>query len=235
MSAGDIEASIHSLGFNPEDIRLLLITHAHIDHAGTLGHFKKLSRATVAVMEGDADVLASGGRTDFQYARTPGLFFPGVTADRVLKDGESLTVGGIRMTARLGAGLTRGATTWVTTVEEGGRSYEVVFPCCTSVNAGYRLVTDASYPGIADDYRRTFRMLESLEPDIWLGAHTQFFGFDEKRALTGGEASWAWVDPDGYRRFLAIEKARFEELLENERQVAPPPIRPRIRLAPPRR
>jgi metallo-beta-lactamase class B len=217
MSAGDVEASIRNLGFNPEDIRLLLITSAHVDHAGTVAHFKKLSRATVAVMQGDAEVLASGGRTDFRYGREPAFHFPRVTAGRVLADGESLTVGGLRMTARLGAGETRGATTWITTVEEGGRSYDVVFPCCTAVSSGYRLVTDPSYPGIADDYRRTFRMLESLEPDIWLGSHTQFFGFEEKRALTGGEASWAWVDPDGYRRFLAAEKANFEELLERER------------------
>jgi metallo-beta-lactamase class B len=234
-SAGDVEASIRSLGFNPEDIRLLLITHAHIEHAGTVAHFKKLSRGTVAVMGGDAEVLASGGRTDFRYAREPALHFPRVTPDRVLEDGESLAVGGIRMTARLGAGQTRGATTWITTVEEGGRSYDVVFPCCTAVNAGYRLVSEPSYPGIADDYRRTFRMLESLEPDIWLGSHTQFFGFEEKRSLTDGQAAWAWVDPDGYRRFLAAEKANFEELVDSERQAAPPLVRPRIRLAPPRR
>jgi metallo-beta-lactamase class B len=234
MSAPDIEASIWSLGFNPEDIRLLLITNAHPDRAGTLAHFKRLSQATVAVMTGDVEVLASGGRKDFQYARETALHFPAVTTDRVLADRESLMVGGIRMTARLGAGLTRGATTWITTVEEGGRSYDVVFPCCTGVNPGYRLVIDPSYPGIADDYRRTFRMLESLEPDIWLGTHTQFFGFEQKRALTDGQASWAWVDPDGYRRFLAAEKANFEELVESERQVAPPPVRPRIRLAPPR-
>lgn len=232
MSAGDIEASIRNLGFNPEDIRLLLITNAHIDHAGTVAHFKKLSRGTVAVMEGDTDVLASGGRTDFRYGREPAFYFPRVTADRVLADGESLIVGGLRMTARLGAGYTRGATTWITTVEEAGRSYDVVFPCCGTVNSGYRLVTDPSYPGIADDYRRTFRMLESLEPDIWLGSHTQFFGFEEKRTLSGGEAAWPWVDPDGYRRFVATEKANFEVLAESERQVAPAGA-PRRRTGPP--
>ncbi len=80
------------------------------------------------------------------------FYFPQVTAERVLKDWDVLTLGNIKMTALLGAGHTRGATTWVTTIEDGGRSYNVVFPCCTSVNPLYRLAVRPSYPGIADDY-----------------------------------------------------------------------------------
>ena len=85
----------------------------------------------------------------------PGFYFPAVTADRRIKDGEAVSLGNVRMTARLGAGHTKGATTWITKVDDGGKSYDVVFPCCMSVNPGYRLVVDPSYPGIADDYART--------------------------------------------------------------------------------
>ena len=75
----------------------------------------------------------------------------------MLKDWDVLALGNIKMTALLGAGHTRGATTWVTTIEDDGRSYNVVLPCCTSVNPLYRLAVRPSYPGIADDFRRTSR------------------------------------------------------------------------------
>jgi metallo-beta-lactamase class B len=216
-SAGDIEESIRKLGFNPQDIRLLLITHAHIDHAGTTAHFMQLSGATVAVMDRDFEHLKSGGKTDPVYGAKPPFYFPPVAAERVLKDGTTLSVGNIKMTALLGAGHTQGATTWVTTIEDGGKSYNVVFPCCTGVNPGYRLVVNPSYPGIADDYRRTFRMLESMKPDIWLPAHTQTAGFEDKMVRTAKEGVQVWVDPDGYRRWLAEEKARFDTLVAKEK------------------
>lgn len=121
------------------------------------------------------------------------------------------------MTALLGAGHTRGATTWVTTIEDGGRSYNVVFPCCASVNPLYRFSVRPSYPGIADDYRRTFRMLDSMKPDIWLPAHTQVPGFAEKLARADKNGVQGWVDPDGYRRWLADEKTKFEAAVAKEK------------------
>ena len=107
----------------PQDIRLLLITHAHIDHAGTTAHFMQLSGATVAVMDRDFEHLKSGGKTDPVYGAKPPFYFPPGTAERVLKNGSTLSVG--KMTALLDAGHTQGATTWVTTVEDGGKSYNV--------------------------------------------------------------------------------------------------------------
>ena len=217
-SAKDVEASIRKLGFKPEEIRLLLITQAHCDHAGTTAYFKKLSKAKAAVMDRDSIALASGGRTDFQYGSRPTLYFPPVKPDRELADGDTVKVGNITMTARLGAGHTRGATTWITTIEDGGRKYQVVFPCCTSINPGYRLTVDPSYAGIADDYRRTLVMLESLRPEIWLSAHTDAFGFEEKRARSASEGAAAWVDPEGYRRWVAKGRETFEAAVAAEQK-----------------
>jgi metallo-beta-lactamase class B len=219
-SAKAIEASIRKLGVRPEDIRILLITHAHLDHAGTIAYFRKLSSGRVAVMDRDFETLASGGRTDFQYGAQPSFYFPAVTADRRLRDRDTVTLGNVTLTARLGAGHTKGATTWTTTVEDGGRKYEVVFPCCTSINPGYRLVVDPSYPGIADDYRRTIAMLASLQPDIWLAAHPDFFGFEQKRRRAGSEGIAAWVDPQGYRDWLAKGRANLESLVRAEQAKA---------------
>jgi metallo-beta-lactamase class B len=131
----------------------------------------------------------------------------------VIKDGEKVTLGDVTLTAYKTAGHTRGTTTWVTTVADGARRYTVVFPDGTSVNPGYRLVKDPSYPGIAGDYRRTFATLASLEPDIRLTPHTQMFDFDAKRARAGVEGVNAWVDPGGYHTWVEAQRQKFEAAL----------------------
>ena len=108
-SAEVFEESIHKLGFDPRDIKFLLITHAHIDHAGTMGHFVRLSGGSAVVMDRDLELLKSGGKIDPAYGKHPAFHFPPVTAERVLKDWDVLTLGNIKMTALLGAGHTRGA------------------------------------------------------------------------------------------------------------------------------
>lgn len=214
-SAKDIEASIRKLGFKPEDIRILLITHAHIDHAGTTAYFKRMSDAQVAVMARDVDNLRSGGKTDAAYGTMPAFYFPPVKADRVLKDGDTVTLGSVTLTARLTAGHTPGCTTWITSVVDGGTRYAVAFPGSSHVNPGMQLVVNPSYQGIADDFRKTFAVLGSVKPDIWLGAHTESFNFEEKRSRAKDGAA-AWVDPEGYRTYVAKEQAEFEAQLRNE-------------------
>jgi metallo-beta-lactamase class B len=188
-----IEASIRKLGFKPEDIKILLIGHAHVDHAGGHAHMKRVSGAQVAAMAEEAPLLESGGKTDFQYGTVPAFGFEPVKVDRRLRDGETVTLGAVTLTALHTPGHTRGSTTWTTTA---GR-YKVVFPDGAGLNPGYRVGRDPSYPGIADDFRRTFQVLSSLKPDIWLAAHTDVFDFERKRQRG------AWVDPRGYRRYVA--------------------------------
>jgi len=217
-SAPLVEASIRKLGFKPEDIRVLLITQAHFDHVGTLAHFKKATGAQVAVMAPDDALVKSAGKTDYLFSGQTRFAFDPVTADRVLKDGDVVEVGGVKLAARLTPGHTRGTTTWTTSVEDGGRSYNVVFAGSTSVNPGTRLVRNPSYPRIADDYRRSFRLLESLTPDIFLGAHVGFFDMDAKRARAAAAGVQAWVDPEGWKRHVAESKAAFEALVAREQQ-----------------
>jgi metallo-beta-lactamase class B len=212
-----IEDSIRKLGYKPEDIRILLSPHAHIDHVGTLADIKKLTGATVATMDRDVELLASGGKTDYLYAKEAKLHFPPVAADRVLKDGETIELGGVKLMARLTAGHTRGSTTFFTTVQDGGRSYLVVFPDGTGVNPGTRLVNNPSYPGILEDYRRTIGILESLKPDIFLSYHAEIFDLPTKRARATTEGVQAFVDPDGYRRWLADAKGNIERLAAQEK------------------
>ena len=211
-----IVESIRKLGFKPEDIKILLSNHAHLDHVGTLADFKKLTGATVSAMDRDIDLLASGGKIDYLFAKKPRLHFPPVTADRVLKDGDIVELGGVKLTARLTAGHTPGCTTFITTVRDGARSYDVVFADGTTVNEDTRFVNNPSYPGILDDYRHTFATLESLKPDIFLSYHVDEFDFAAKRGRAATEGVRAFVDPDGYKRFVAERKARLEKLVTEE-------------------
>jgi metallo-beta-lactamase class B len=215
-SAATIEASIRKLGYKPEDIKILLSNHAHFDHVGTLADFKKLTRATVAAMDRDVDLLASGGKIDYLFAKTPRLHFPPVTTDRVLKDGDIVELGGVKLTARLTAGHTPGCTSFVTTIRDGARLYDVVFPDGTSVNEGTRFVNHPSYPGILEDYRRTFSTLESLKPDIFLTYHVDEFSFSAKRTRATTEGVQAFVDPDSYKQFVSERKAKLEQLVAEE-------------------
>jgi metallo-beta-lactamase class B len=226
-SAPLIEHSIRKLGFDPRRIRLLLTTQAHFDHVGSLAHFQRLSGARVEVMDGDVSLVESGGRTDYLFGRAaerpvPGFWFEPVTVDRTLRDRDTVSLGGVTLTARRTPGHTPGSTTWVTTVEDGGRRYEVVVAASTGINPGTRFVHRPSYPGIAADYTHAFEVLESLKPDVFLGGHTGFFDLEGKRAR-GGQAgsSNPFVDPEGFRAHVAARKGAFEEQLAREREGRP--------------
>lgn len=214
-----IADSIRKLGFRPEDIKIILTWHAHADHAGAIAYLKELSGAQLAIMDGDVAAIEDGGRSDFHYGwdwQTMG--WPAAKVDRVLRDGDTVRLGDVVMTALNTAGHTRGDTTWVTTVTDKGKAYTVVWPDGMSVNPGYRVARNPSYPGIGDDYRRTAARLEQLRPDIWLVSHTERFGLEEKRAATAREGAAAFVDPEGYRQYIVEQRAAFEEQVTREMQ-----------------
>ena len=227
-SAPLIEQSIRKLGLDPRRIRVLLITQAHFDHVGSLAHFKQLSGARVEVMDGDVSLLESGGRTDYLFGDAAGradaasFRFEPVKVDRTLHDRDTVSLGGVTLTARKTPGHTPGSTTWLTTVEEGGRRYQVVFAASTSINPGTRLVDRPSYPGIAEDFGHAFEVLESLRPDVFLGGHTGFFDLEGKRARLGqGGSGNPFVDPEMFRAHVASRKRAFEEYRAKERATAP--------------
>ncbi|HEY8549155.1 MAG TPA: subclass B3 metallo-beta-lactamase [Vicinamibacterales bacterium] len=215
-AAPAIEASIRKLGFKPEEIKFLLITQAHFDHVGSLAHMKKISGASVQVMRGDDVIVADGGKSDYLFGKDPKYHFTPVPVDRVLSDGDTVKLGGLTLTARHTPGHTPGATSWVMRIPERGRSYRVVFAASVTVNPGTRLVNRPSYPGIADDYRRSFKLLASLEPDIVLWAHASFFDVESRRRRMYSEGAKAWVDPEGFKQLVAARAQAFEELVAKE-------------------
>lgn len=220
-SAPLIEQSIRTLGFRVEDIKILLISQAHFDHVASLAHFKQKTGAQVLVMKGDDTLLASGGKNDYLFANVDAAHYAPVKADRVLNDGDTVTLGDVTLTARLTPGHTPGTTTWTTTVMEKGKPFRVVFPGSLSVNPGTRFVNNPSYPGIADDFRRAFAVEAALSPEIFLAAHASAFDLAGKRVKAEKEGVTAWMDGDGYRRLIAGKKADFEALVAKEKAAAP--------------
>ena len=212
-----IVESIRKLGFKPEDIKIIINGHAHSDHAGAFAYLKQLSGARIAVMQPDVQAIEDGGKDDFYYGWDWKVMgFPPARVDRVLRDGDVVRLGDVVLTACNTPGHTKGSTTWVTTLTDAGHVYTVVFPDGIGFNPGYNLASKPSYPGIGDDYRRSLARLELLHPDIWLGHHTEYFDLVGKRERSRAEGVKAWIDPEGYRRFVAGKRRAFEDEVDKE-------------------
>jgi metallo-beta-lactamase class B len=217
-----IAESIRKLGFKPEDIKIIINGHGHSDHAGAFSYFKQLSGAQIAIMQEDVAMIEDGGKSDFHYGRDWQIMGqPPVKVDRVLRDGDTVRLGEVILTALHTPGHTKGATTWVTTLVQDGKGYKVVFPDGGGFNPGYSVANPAEYPGIEADYRTTLHRLEMLHPDIWGGHHTEYFDLNGKRERAAREGVNAWVDPEGYRRFIASKRRAFEDEVDAEHGAAP--------------
>ncbi len=214
-SAEQIAGNIGTLGFRVEDVRILLSSHAHWDHAGGLAALKRLSGARLLASAGDRGALDTG-RTS--YRDDVGTFEP-VGVDRAIGNGETIEIGGTRLTAHLTPGHTSGGTSYALTVIEGGRRLDVLIACSLTV-ANQRLVGDPLYPDAARDFETSFTRLAALRADIFLGGHTASFGFAEKRARRAAGDAFAFVDPAELSAQLARARAAFAEELASQRAAA---------------
>ena len=207
-----IRKSIAGLGFDLADVRILLNSHAHFDHAGGLAALKRLSGAQMMASEPDAPLLERGGRGD-DLMGDDGAFEP-VEVDRRLKDGDTVELGGVRLVARVTAGHTRGCTSWIVPVEDSGRDLTAVSICSLTVLPGARFHENPTYPGIARDFERSFATLRGIEADVFLASHAEFFDMAAKRArLEKGEGANPFIDPAGYRAYVERAERRYTERL----------------------
>jgi metallo-beta-lactamase class B len=214
-----IRESIEKLGFRFGDVKILLVSHAHFDHVGGSAELKKLTGAQYMVMEGDAEVVESGGKSDFQYGDSPSMLYPATKVDRVLHDGDEVKLGDTVLVAHRTAGHTRGCTTWSLKVSEAGKTYDVVIVGSPNVNQGYRLVSNARYPEIARDYQRGFQVLKSLPCDVFLGAHGSYYGMEAKFVRLNAGGANPYIDPEGYKNYVAEREQAFRtELQKQQRQ-----------------
>src|SRR5882762_8669116 len=211
-----LQASIEKLGFKFADTKILLISHAHFDHDAGSAKIKELTGASYMVMDADVAVVESGGKADFQYGNRAEFLYPPAKVDRVLHDGDEVKLGGAVLVAHLTPGHTKGCTTWTMKVTEGGKTYNVVIVGSPNVNPGYRLIHNNNYPQIAQDYERMWDVLKSLPCDIFLGAHGGYFGLEEKYPLMRNGGANPFIDPSGYKKFVAQKEQDFRTELAKQ-------------------
>jgi metallo-beta-lactamase class B len=203
-----IRQSIEQLGFTFADTKILLGSHAHGDHQEGDAMVKQLTGAQVMAMAEDVPAL---------QAMTPGGKPHPI--DRVLHDGDTVTLGGTTLTARLTPGHTRGCTTWTMKADEGGTRYDVAIIGSAGVNPGFKLVNNPDIPYQADEYERTFKVLKSLHVDVPLGSHPSMYNLDTKYPLIGKGPN-PFIDPAGYTREVEIAEAMFRAVLAEQKTAA---------------
>lgn len=213
-TAPQILHNIRRLGFDPTQVKIILNSHAHLDHAGGIAALKAATGAKVLVSAEDGKLMARGGKADFflgdRYA------YPPVKPDARVRDGQKVKLGEVTLTARLTPGHTRGCTTWTLPVNVAGQVRQAMILCSNSVLPGYKLVGEESYPGIADDYEKSYRFWRNAPCEVFLGSHAQFFRLHEKRAK-GPEA---FVDPQGCRAYFEKGYAAFKAELARQQAAA---------------
>lgn len=211
-----IKKSIKNLGFKFSDTKILLISHAHLDHAAGSRLIKQETNATYMVMAGDVPLVESGGKSDFHYANDPSIYFPETKVDRILYDGDKVKLGNTVLTAHLTPGHTKGCTTWTMQVTEKDKPYQVVMVGSLNVNPGYKLVNNSTYPNIALDYEHAIKKMKSLRCDIFLGAHAGYFDLSKKYSLLNNRIN-PFIDPKGYRKHVAQKEREFYTELQKQK------------------
>ena len=212
-----IERSIAKLGFNIRDVKVLLNTHAHFDHAGGLRQLQEASGSQLWISEGDADLVAHGGAGDGSYGPLRFLGVGRFSAPRVdhrFKDGAVIRVGPLAVTAHITPGHTPGCTSWSFPVRDGDRELLAVDVCSLSVLPFMNLTE------LQPEFERSFQTLRSLPADIFLGSHAEFFDLARKRRerATAKNPVDPFIDRAGYLRYIDRSEKRFRADLAKEKK-----------------
>lgn len=210
--------SISRLGFDIRDVEVLLNSHAHFDHAGGLQALQKASGAELWISDADAETIAAGGAGDRTFGPLRFLGFgryPPARVDRRFRDGDTVRVGRLALTAHITAGHTPGCTSWAFVVHHEGRDLNAVSVCSLSLLPFMKFGEPESYPGIRTDFERSFRTLRRLPVDIFLGSHGSFFDLDRKRRERAAATDIAdpFIDREGYLEYLERNERRFRDAL----------------------
>ncbi|TDH18431.1 subclass B3 metallo-beta-lactamase [Segetibacter sp. 3557_3] len=214
-SAPMIQASIEKLGFKWHDTRILLTTQAHYDHMGAMAAIKKSTGAKVMVDEGDAGVLADGGRSDYALGGDTSTYAP-LKADRLLRDGDTVALGNAYLRMLHHPGHTKGSCSFLLDVKDDRRSYRVLIANMPTIVTDKAFTDIPAYPAIEKDYEYTFAAMKKLQFDLWVASHASQFGLHKKRKQGDRYNPGAFSDRKGYdaalkdleRQFLKKVKGR---------------------------
>jgi metallo-beta-lactamase class B len=218
MTVPRIRDSVRALRFRTEDIKIILNSHAHLDHAGGDALMKQLTGAKIFMCKEEAALLADGGTNDFTPYSPEMKGFRPAHADRILQDGDQVKLGGTILTCHLTPGHTKGCMTWTMDVLEEGQLRHVVFFGSTSLLPGVRLLNNPQYPQMVDDFRETYRKLKALPCDVFLAPHPSFFNMAERFEKQKQSKTNPFVDTAAFKSYIGSAEQKFLSQLEQERK-----------------
>jgi metallo-beta-lactamase class B len=209
-----MKTSLVQVGAKLEDTKILLASHAHPDHQTADAMFKEMTGAQTMFMAEDVPAL--------QRMKPGGKEHP---IDRVLHDGDTVTLGGMTLTGHLNPGHTLGCTTWTFPVTDAGRTYNVTI-ICGGLQDDARLVYNTNQPELGNMWGKTIEEWKTYPTDVFLGAHSWFFNLTGKyKAMKANPRVNPWIDPDGYKKFVADTEALRTKLITEQTAAGPPPPR----------
>lgn len=217
-STSIIRDNIESVGYRLEDVRILLTMQSHWDHTAALAEIKEITGAQMWATARDARVLEDGGFSDPHFGGEQS--FAPVDVDKIITDGETISLGDIRLLVHEHPGHTEGSSSYSMRVREDGRDYDVVIANMGTINAGKRLVVDPTYPGVADDFAETYRRQKAMNVDVWVAAHGSQYSLHDKYTAGQAYSPDTFVDPEGF--FGEVERLEriFEMQLAEERRAS---------------
>ncbi len=211
-----IRENVESLGFRLEDVEVLLTMQAHWDHTAAMAEIREIADAKVWATAGDARVLEDGGFSDPHFGGRQS--FRPVSVAKIITDGEVIELGEIRLTVHEHPGHTEGSSSYTMQVGENGRNYNVAIANMGTINAGKRLVVDPTYPGVAEDFARTFASQKAMDVDVWVSAHGGQYDLHDKYEPGQVYSPETFVDPEGFLAAVdALEAAYLDQMAEEQR------------------
>lgn len=209
-----IKHNIERLGFKFNDIKILLITHAHYDHAGAISEIKKLTGAKLFVNENDASVLADGGISDYALGIYGRSFAP-VKADRLLHNQDTISLGNMHLVMLQHPGHTKGSCSYLLDVKDENRTYRVLLANMPSIITDKKFSEETAYPNIASDYAYTLSHMKKLSFDIWVASHASQFALHDKHHEGDAYNPTAFMDRKGYDEELNELQKIYDKKMEN--------------------
>ncbi len=211
-----IRENIESVGFRLEDIKILLTMQAHWDHTAALAEIKEITGAEMWATTDDARVLEDGGYSDPHFGGRE-TFMP-VSVDKIISDSDVIELDDIRLQVYEHPGHTEGSSSYSMHVRESDRDYNVVIANMGTINTGKKLVVDPTYPGVADDFAKTYSRQKAMDVDVWVAAHGGQYGLHDKYKPGQAYSPDTFVDPDGFLAAVErLERIYLQQLVEERR------------------
>jgi metallo-beta-lactamase class B len=215
-SAPLIRKSVEALGFKFTDIKILLTTQGHYDHVAALAEIKKITGAKMMVHEGDAQVLADGGHSDFVFGKNEAASFAPIKVDRVLHDRDTIQIGGTSILVLHHPGHTKGSSSYLLDVKDEKRSWKVLIVNMPSILTETKLTGMPAYPNVGKDYQYTFESLKKLQFDLWVASHAGQFKMHDKRKPGDPYNPEVFVDRKGYDDLVNSLESTYNRRLKSE-------------------